>query len=68
MIYNKAIQALENYRNKKILPPKFNKLTGEGSELHDQIQAIGDELQSEIDEAQRMLDEIENFEKAWDAQ
>lgn len=64
--YDKALQALESYKSKKVLPKKFDKFTGEGVLLSNQLDALSDELQNDIDEAQRQLEEISEFESAWD--
>ncbi len=64
--YFMAFRALDKFKENKTLPPKFDKITGEGVLLSTQLDALANELQSEIEEAQRMLYEIADFEREWD--
>lgn len=67
-LYDLALQALENYKTKKELPPRFKKDCAFSYRLNDQLQSLADEVQEDIDNLQRQLDEIEAFEEAWDKQ
>ena len=66
MVYDKILEALEQYqKDKTINLSRYDKNNLIHQVTYDQMQAYAEELQDDIDEAQRKLDELLDFEGAW---
>lgn len=63
--YDKALLALEIFKDTGVLPAKFDPKEETLVTLAGQLDALAAEYQDDIDNAQQQLEEIEKFERAW---